>query len=55
MPCDNCADLTAASYRVFRGGSFVNDARSSGRPALLRYAPWNYYYYVGARCARTSL
>jgi len=56
MPCDNCADLTAASYRVFRGGSFVNDApvlRSAGR--YFGYAPWNYYYYVGARCARTSL
>ena len=26
MPCNNCADLTAASYRVFRGGSFDYDA-----------------------------
>jgi formylglycine-generating enzyme required for sulfatase activity len=51
-PCTNCADLTAASYRVVRGGSFDYNA-----PYLLswrRYGdtPTDRNYYSGARCVR---
>jgi formylglycine-generating enzyme required for sulfatase activity len=53
--CNNCADLTAASYRVIRGGLFFFSAsylRSAGR----NYSyPWYVNYSIGARCARTSL
>ena len=53
--CDNCADLTATSNRVIRGGYFDNYAsglRSANRDG---YYPWRDYFNVGARCARTSL
>jgi formylglycine-generating enzyme required for sulfatase activity len=55
-PCNNCADLTAASYRVVRGGSFSHGA-SRLRSAYRSYGgPWvGYNYITGARCARTSL
>jgi formylglycine-generating enzyme required for sulfatase activity len=52
--CNNCANLTAASFRVIRGGSFKFDA--TGLPAAVRY---NYYFPagrdvgLGGRCART--
>ena len=53
--CNNCADLTVASVRVVRGGSFYNLA-SYLRSALRYYFfPGSHYYYIGARCARTSL
>ena len=57
MPCNNCADLTVASFRVIRGGYFDFNA-SSLRSA---YRNGNYPWFVGsglflgARCARTSL
>jgi formylglycine-generating enzyme required for sulfatase activity len=51
-PCNNCADLTSASYRVVRGGYFDNGA------SYLRSASRNsdgpVSVYVGARCARTG-
>ena len=54
-PCNNCADLTAGSYRVIRGGNFCGLAaglrsayRSDGFPGYPSV-------YVGARCARSSL
>ncbi len=57
MPCNNCADLTDASRRVIRGGSFREDAsylRSAGslgnNPEYLDYSG-----LVGSRCAKTSL
>jgi formylglycine-generating enzyme required for sulfatase activity len=56
MPCNNCADLVEASYRVFRGGYFYFVA--SGLRSANRYASDPWYggeYYVGARCARTNL
>ncbi|WP_437502151.1 formylglycine-generating enzyme family protein [Sorangium sp. So ce1099] len=51
-PCDDCANLTAASNRVFRGGSF-----SSGASYLLSafrsdHDPSDRSGYVGVRCAR---
>ncbi len=54
--CNNCADLTDASNRVFRGGSFTDFAsylRSADRS--FSYLPDYHIYYFGARCARTSL
>jgi formylglycine-generating enzyme required for sulfatase activity len=54
--CNNCADLTAASYRVIRGGSFGNLAADL-RSAVRGYDdPWylNNGIYFGARCARAS-
>jgi formylglycine-generating enzyme required for sulfatase activity len=52
-PCRDCANLTAASYRVIRGGSFGNSTNSlfaSERD----FDPSSYRGdLVGARCART--
>ena len=55
-PCNNCADLTAASTRVIRGGSFYSDA-SDLRSAYRHYGGNPDYHDdgIGARCARTSL
>jgi formylglycine-generating enzyme required for sulfatase activity len=57
-PCTDCAYLptTPASYRVIRGGSFLNDANH-----LLPSYRGDYYFLVplyrdgnvGFRCART--
>ena len=54
VPCDDCANLTLATDRVLRGGSFDLDASS------LR-AAFRYYlvssgrdYNVGFRCARSA-
>jgi formylglycine-generating enzyme required for sulfatase activity len=51
--CNNCADLTAASDRVLRGGNFLNFA-----PELLssrRYysTPTLRFRHLGVRCSRT--
>ena len=52
MPCNDCANLTAANERTLRGGSFARDA------ALLRAAARNFLQAVvrygdgGVRCAR---
>ncbi|HSQ67883.1 MAG TPA: SUMF1/EgtB/PvdO family nonheme iron enzyme [Polyangiaceae bacterium] len=53
MPCANCADLTAATDRVVRGGSYsaaswglLTSFRNHGTPATR-------YNDVGFRCART--
>ena len=52
MPCNDCANLTPGSYRVFRGGSFDDIA------STLRSAARHVYYpghrgAIGSRCART--
>ena len=55
IPCNNCADLTVTSSRVFRGGGFVGGAvylRSAIRGGGY---PDDHYYLQGGRCARTSL
>ena len=52
MPCDDCADLTVATYRVFRGGSYGDSAavlRSSNRVIA---SPTNRGGGDGVRCAR---
>jgi formylglycine-generating enzyme required for sulfatase activity len=51
--CNDCANLTAASFRVLRGGCFLDGA------SILRGAdrgistPSVRYFNVGLRCART--
>jgi formylglycine-generating enzyme required for sulfatase activity len=51
-PCDDCADLTPASYRVFRGGGYDHQAFE------LRAGNRNYFdatyrtRHLGVRCAR---
>jgi formylglycine-generating enzyme required for sulfatase activity len=55
-PCNNCADLIAASFRVFRGGDFISGAsylRSAYRQSV--DLPGVHGVSVGARCARNSL
>ena len=50
--CNNCANTTGASNRVFRGGYFGSSddpLRAAYRDA---YDPADGYYYVGFRCAR---
>jgi formylglycine-generating enzyme len=57
-PCTDCAYLTAASSRVFRGGSFSDSSNNlpPHRSALLDYdpasPPLNRDYHTGFRCAR---
>jgi formylglycine-generating enzyme required for sulfatase activity len=53
-PCNNCANLTSASYRVFRGGTFgipASGLRSANRGNFL---PGYGGGDEGARCARTG-
>jgi sulfatase modifying factor 1 len=51
-PCTDCADLSAASFRVHRGGGFRNTEVSS-RTATRGYDPTTYRASdVGGRCAR---
>jgi formylglycine-generating enzyme required for sulfatase activity len=51
-PCNDCADLTVAQFRVNRGGFSVGDA-SSLRGAFRNYTePYNRYPDNGVRCAR---
>jgi len=54
--CNNCADLTAASYRAIRGGDF-NVVASYLRSAFRVDNGFPDYHNsgVGARCARSSL
>ena len=55
-PCNNCAELASAYYRVVRGGNFYY-----GAPFLLSAYRYNFSdpetpnLTIGARCARTSL
>ncbi|MGK3959452.1 formylglycine-generating enzyme family protein [Sorangium sp. So ce118] len=51
-PCDDCANLTAASNRVFRGGSFGSNASYLLSPFRSDHDPSDRSGYVGVRCAR---
>jgi formylglycine-generating enzyme required for sulfatase activity len=51
--CNNCANLSIASYRVLRGGDFGNDASDLLASRRGYYDPSYRYGVVGARCART--
>ena len=52
--CNNCANFTASSYRVVRGGSF--DLYASYLPAASRGVsyPASRSDFLGGRCARTA-
>jgi formylglycine-generating enzyme required for sulfatase activity len=51
-PCTNCAVTTGSSYRVARGGSYVNDASNLLSPYRLGGDPSSHGYNGGGRCAR---
>jgi formylglycine-generating enzyme required for sulfatase activity len=54
LPCKDCANLTAASSRVIRGGGF-SDTLSVLRPAYRDGdVPTNHDNFVGFRCARRA-
>ena len=52
-PCADCANLTPASFRAFRGGSFYGDASDLLPPNRYKYSPSNRGFDIGFRCART--
>ena len=52
-PCNDCADLTPASARVFRGGSFYRGALSLRGASRLSGIPTARDGDVGVRCGRT--
>ena len=52
-PCTDCADTTAASNRVVRGGSFDNPAQYVRPPVRNFSAPTTNSSRGGFRCART--
>ena len=51
MPCRDCAEVAAGSYRVFLGGS-NNDIASTLLSASRHISVPEYHGVVGARCAR---
>jgi formylglycine-generating enzyme required for sulfatase activity len=51
-PCDGCADLTAASIRVFRGGGFLNGAAAQRGGTRGNGSPGGRSGNLGSRCAR---
>ncbi len=53
-PCDNCADLVAAPYRVLWGGSFDGSAVGLRSAQSLTWFPELQFFGFGARCARTG-
>jgi formylglycine-generating enzyme required for sulfatase activity len=54
MPCDNCADLITASYRVLRGGNFDYGASYLRSALRIEFHADLHYLFIGARCARNS-
>jgi formylglycine-generating enzyme required for sulfatase activity len=52
-PCTNCADLTAASDRVVRGGGFDIDSSNLRTGSRDHNLPANRDVDLGVRCART--
>lgn len=52
-PCTDCANLTAASSRVDRGGGFGDATTALLASYRGNIAPTDRYVNVGARCART--
>jgi formylglycine-generating enzyme len=53
--CDNCANLTAASFRVARGGSYTNLSSFLRTSYRINHDPGNLGSLIGARCARSGL
>ncbi|HWZ89466.1 MAG TPA: formylglycine-generating enzyme family protein [Polyangiaceae bacterium] len=52
-PCNDCADLTASTYRLLRGGSFNSIAAELTSTVRNGVDPSIHLSYSGARCART--
>lgn len=53
VPCNDCANLTSATVRVFRGGSFLDLAPSQRASARGGSMPSSRFPDIGLRCART--
>ena len=53
-PCDSCADLTSASYRVMRGADFAAYATYLWADYRGGDYPGDHSGGIGARCARTN-
>jgi formylglycine-generating enzyme required for sulfatase activity len=54
IPCDNCANIQDASYRVIRGGGWSDTAPGSLSSGVRgNVDPPGRGYFIGARCART--
>src|SRR5262249_41927319 len=54
MPCDDCANLTASTYRVMRGGRFLGDAPSLRVGNRWIGIPPYRNADLGFRCARNA-
>jgi sulfatase modifying factor 1 len=52
VPCSDCANLTPSTSRVFRGGSYLNDAPTVRVGDRVFFAPSFRGPNVGVRCAR---
>jgi formylglycine-generating enzyme len=52
--CTDCADLTALTPRVIRGGNFTSPAKSLRATTRASKPPGNADPYAGFRCARSS-
>jgi len=53
-PCDDCANLTQASFRVFRGGNHSNGAPELRASRRNEESPNLRFTFIGARCARAK-
>jgi len=56
-PCTDCANLTTAAFRIFRGGSFNNSSGPGANPRTATRnegAPSGRDGAIGARCARAA-
>lgn len=51
-PCNGCADLTAATNRVIRGGGFGNNELTIRAASRASIAPTTRSIVIGLRCAR---
>lgn len=51
-PCDNCAELTAKTSRVLRGGGWANSATNIRASYRLDRLPTLRHQTIGIRCAR---
>jgi formylglycine-generating enzyme required for sulfatase activity len=51
-PCSNCVNLTVASGRVLRGGTFFDVASTLLAAVRNIYTPASRLYNIGARCLR---
>jgi formylglycine-generating enzyme required for sulfatase activity len=53
-PCNDCVDIVAASYRVFRGGAFNDPASNLLTATRFSKRPTDRANYFGARCVRNA-